>query len=202
MRSIWRAEICEPIWRGRIQRIARAAASARARPGRPRTRSWMSSCTSRRDPALHISPLLPKMPQKRGLHRRVEIGIGEDDIGRLAAQFQAQALQVRHGRVLQQLARRRDAAGEADLVHVLVQRERLARSLAVSVTTFSDAFGQPRLARRSPRTAARSAASAPTASAPPSSRTPAPAPPSTPRSAAENSTARSRPTTPTGSRSV
>ena len=74
----------------------------------------------------HFALVAEDAPE-RGAHGGVEIGVGEDDVGRFAAQFQAQALEVADGRILQQLARGGDAAGEADLVHVLMEGEELRR---------------------------------------------------------------------------
>jgi hypothetical protein len=63
---------------------------------------------------------------ERGLDDLIQVRIGEDDERRLAAELEAEALQVRVGARVQQLARGRDRAGERDLVHVAVPRERLA----------------------------------------------------------------------------
>ena len=115
----------------------------------------MSACTQQARPGgAHLALVAEDAPE-RGAHGGVEIGVGEDDVGRLAAQFQAQALQVGDGRVLQQLARRGDAAGEADLVDILVQRERLAGRGAVARDHVERAIGQARLACRFRRSAAR-----------------------------------------------
>src|SRR5205814_10244583 len=53
-------------------------------------------------------------PEGRG-QRRVEVGVGKNDVRRLAAEFERQALQVAFAGSLQQRARRANAAGEGNL---------------------------------------------------------------------------------------
>ena len=102
----------------------------------------------------HLALVAEDAPEG-GAHGGVEIGVGEDDVGRLAAQFQAQALEVGDGRVRQQFARRGDAAGEADLIDVFVQGEGFADGRAVAGAHGEGAIGQSRLRCRFRRSAAR-----------------------------------------------
>ena len=80
----------------------------------------------------HLALVAEDAPERGACMAASKSASGKDDVGRLAAQFQAQALEIGDGRRLQQLARRRDAAGEADLVDVLVQGERFAGGGAVA----------------------------------------------------------------------
>ena len=62
-------------------------------------------------------------------HRRVQIGVGEDDVGRLAAELQRHALEVA-GDGLDDLLAGQVRAGERHLVHARVRRQRRAGGLA------------------------------------------------------------------------
>ena len=93
----------------------------------------------------HLALVAEDAPEG-GAHGGVEIGVGEDDVGRLAAQFQAQALEIGDGGILQELARGGDAAGEADLVDVLVKGERFAGGGAVAGDDGERAFREAGLA--------------------------------------------------------
>ena len=93
---------------------------------------------------------------RRAGHRRIEIGIGEHDVGRLAAEFERHALQI--------AGRRPDdglpgdmRAGEGHLVDVRMRGQRRARGLAISRHDVDDAgrdarfhrqFGQPQRRQR------------------------------------------------------
>ena len=61
----------------------------------------------------------------RARDRRLQVGVGVDDVGRLAAELQADLLQVAGGRLDDQLADL-GRAGERDLVDVVVGGERRA----------------------------------------------------------------------------
>ncbi len=102
----------------------------------------------------HFALVAEDAPE-RGAHGGVEIGVGEDDVGRLAAEFQAEALEVGDGGVLQELARGGDAAGEADLIDILVQGEGFAGGLAVAGDDDERALGETGLRRRFRRSGAR-----------------------------------------------
>ena len=76
------------------------------------------------------------------LERGIDIAVGEDDVRRLAAQFQAEPLQVGFAGGLQQPPGRANAACEADLIDVHVQRQRFAGGLTVAGDDVEDAIGQ------------------------------------------------------------
>ena len=64
------------------------------------------------------------MPTGGDLRRLVEVRrVGEDDVGRLAAEFEIDPLQVGAGRILEQLAPDRAGAGEDQHVDIHVQAE-------------------------------------------------------------------------------
>ena len=50
-----------------------------------------------REPAEQTCPLLKKMPELAALDGRVEIGVGKDDVRRLAAELQRHALEIAGG---------------------------------------------------------------------------------------------------------
>src|SRR5262249_37565003 len=64
--------------------------------------------------------LIEEQAEERTLDGRVEVGVGEDDVGALAAQLQADALQVAPGGRLHDELAGGVLAGEGDLVDVLV----------------------------------------------------------------------------------
>ena len=75
---------------------------------------------------------------RRARHRRVEIGIGEHDVGRLAAEFQRHALEIAGRRPDDRLAG--DVrAGEGDLVDVRMRSQRGAGGLAIARHHVDDA---------------------------------------------------------------
>ena len=58
--------------------------------------SWIERCSSRREPAMQVWPVAAKMPEMAPM-TAVDIGILEDDVGRLAAQFERDVLEVLGG---------------------------------------------------------------------------------------------------------
>ena len=74
----------------------------------------------------------------------LDIGIGEDDVGRLAAAFEGAALQIA-GRELHDLARGGVAAGEGDLVDAAMGRKRGARNGAEARNDVEHAGREARL---------------------------------------------------------
>ena len=84
-----------------------------------------------------------------GIHRRVHVAIGKNDVRILAAEFQAEALQIAFGRSFQQRSGGADAAGEADFVDVHVVRQRFAGRCSVSGDDVDDALGNPASAQSS-----------------------------------------------------
>ena len=85
----------------------------------------------------------------RPRHRLGQIGVGEDDAGRLAAQFQRHLLD-RVGGQAQDLAAGHRLAGEADLVDVRVGAERAADGRAGPGHDVEHTLRQPRLQRELP----------------------------------------------------
>ena len=82
--------------------------------------------------------------------RRVEIGVGEHQLRRLAAELQRHRHDVPRRRGLDEPADR-DRAGEGDVVDARMRRQRRARLLASPGTTLSAPAGQPRLLGDAPR---------------------------------------------------
>ena len=80
------------------------------------------------------------------LDRHVEVGVGQDDVGRLAAQLERDPLERAAG-LGADLAPDGGRAGERDLVDVLVVDQRRA-GLAVAGDHVEHALGQPRLERQ------------------------------------------------------
>ena len=72
---------------------------------------------------MQVCPLAAKIPAIDTVHRRVQVGVVEDDVGRLPAQLQADARQV-----VSRIFHHRDAdlgrAGEGDLIHPWVAHQR------------------------------------------------------------------------------
>ena len=73
-------------------------------------------------------------------NRRGDVGILEDDIGRLAAELERHLLQVASGRLHDELTDF-GRAGERDFVHVGVRRERRAGRFTVAGNDVDDAVG-------------------------------------------------------------
>lgn len=69
--------------------------------------------------------------------------IGKDDVGRLAAKLEEDALEIGAGGIFEQAATNRTGAGEGDGVNIHVQAESLAGSLAATVTTLKTPSGRP-----------------------------------------------------------
>ena len=76
--------------------------------------------------------------EERVVDRRLEIGVGEDDVRRLAAELERDLLQVRR-RVVHDAASGLRAAGERDLVDELARGERVADDRAGSEHDVDDA---------------------------------------------------------------
>ena len=110
---------------------------------------------SSREPAVHDWPAYRKIPTATGVHRLLEVRIGEDDDRRLAAGLERDALE-RPCPELHQPAAGLAAAGEADLVDPRVGGQRLADDLARADDAVGHAVRQAprsgRAARRSPST--------------------------------------------------
>ena len=90
--------------------------------------------------ASSIAPWLKKMPEVRALEGGVQVGVGEDDVRRLAAQLERDALEVAGGRL-----RRSPAdvgrAGEGDLVDVRVAASAAPAVSPKPVTTLNTPSG-------------------------------------------------------------
>ena len=84
---------------------------------------------------------------EREVDRRLEVGVGEDDVGVLAAEFERDPLDGRRGRGHDPGARR-DAAGERDQVDVRVLGQRRAGLGPGAEHQIGDAGGQPGLLQR------------------------------------------------------
>ncbi len=86
--------------------------------------------------------LVEEQAEVRALDGGVEIGVGEDDVGALAAQLEADALEVALGGGLHDDLAGGVFAGERDLVHVHVLGERGAGGRAVAGHDVDDAVGE------------------------------------------------------------
>ena len=122
------------------------------------------------------------------VRRRLEIGVGEHDVGRLAAQLQRHPREVRRGAAHHRPARRR-AARERHLVHARVLDQRRARLAAEAGDHIHDTRREAGLLEQLQRTPVSRPAPARPASPRPCSRRPAPARASTRRAAPASSTA-------------
>jgi ParB family chromosome partitioning protein len=80
--------------------------------------SWIDSWTRSREPAMQVWPVAAKMPAIA-----VQIGVVEDDVGRLAAELQADLLEPRRRALVDPLAAHL-AAGEGDLGDIGVGHQR------------------------------------------------------------------------------
>ena len=90
--------------------------------------------------------------RRRG--RPLEVGVGEDDVGALAAELERDRLDQRGaagGDLLADLGR----SGEDDLAHVRVRDEPLPHDRAAAGQHLEEALGQPRLERRARRDGSR-----------------------------------------------
>ena len=76
--------------------------------------------------------LVEEEGEVRAFDGRVEIGVGEDDVGALAAELERDALEVRAGGGLHDQLADLGAAGEGDLVDVVVLGDGRAGGLAVA----------------------------------------------------------------------
>ena len=84
---------------------------------------------------------------EREIHRGLEVGVGEDDVGILAAEFQRDPFDGRRGRGHHPGARG-DTAGERHHVHVRVLRQRRAGGGPGAENQIGDAGGQTRFLQR------------------------------------------------------
>ena len=85
----------------------------------------------------------------RARRRRIEIGrVGEDDVGRLAAAFEADRLHVGFAGVFQEQLSDLGRAGEGDRIHIHVPAERLAGGLAEARDDVEDARRDARFGRQ------------------------------------------------------
>ena len=102
MRSIWRPEIWEPIWR-RVGGVTDAELFGAG--GQFVDKAIVDVLVNEQagGGGAHLALVAENAPELR-LDRGVEIGVGEDDIGALAAELEAEALQIGDGGVLEQLA--------------------------------------------------------------------------------------------------
>ena len=87
--------------------------------------------------------LVEEQAEVGALDGGVEVGVGEDDVGALAAQLQADALEVALGGRLHDDLAGRVFAGEGDLVDVHVAAEGGAGGRAVAGHDVDDAVGKP-----------------------------------------------------------
>jgi len=108
------------------------------------------------------SPGIGEHRHRRTRHRRIEVGVGEHDVGRFAAEFERDALEVAGGRLDDRLPGHM-RAGEGDLVDAGMRGQCRARGLAVTGTTLTTPGGC-RLPCRVRPAAATSAAILPPAS--------------------------------------
>ena len=131
--------------------------------------------------------LIRERAEERAVHCRLEIGVGEDDVGILAAQLDRHALD-RVGRSADHEAPGIHAARERDLVDARIGDQRRAGRGSVTRDDVHDAWRQVQRFENLGEQRAQTAASARLVSAPPCSRRPAPAPASTRPSAADSST--------------
>ncbi len=84
---------------------------------------------------------------EREIHRGLEVGVGEDDVGILAAEFQRDPFDRRRGGRHHPGARG-DTAGERHHVHVGVLRQRCAGGGSSAENQIGDAGGQARFLQR------------------------------------------------------
>jgi hypothetical protein len=87
----------------------------------------MGRCTSTREPRADLA-LVDEDPEESAVHRRLEVGVGEEDVRRLPPQLQAHLLEGVRGGAQDGLADL-EAARERDLVHVAMRHQRSARGL-------------------------------------------------------------------------
>ena len=94
---------------------------------------------------MHTSPWLKKMPQAAAVRGRVEVAaVRHDDVRRLAAAFEGDALHVRLARVAQEELADLGRAREGDHVDVHVPADRLAGRLAAGpARTWRTPSGMP-----------------------------------------------------------
>ena len=116
-------------------------------------RSSIDSCTRRREPAQQTWPWLNQMASTRPSMALVEIGVVEDDVGRLAAELEAEALAGAGGGGADDLADL-GRAGEGDLVDIGMVDDGGA-GVALAGDDVDDALGAGRPSRRFRRRAAR-----------------------------------------------
>ena len=89
-------------------------------------------------------PLLKKMPFAAPCDRRLEVGVGEDHVRRLAAELERDLLEVAGSRLDDQLADL-GRAGERDLVDAVVRGQSRRRRPPNPVTMLTTPVGQPGL---------------------------------------------------------
>ena len=82
-----------------------------------------------REPAEQISPWQKKNAHEYALKRCLEVGIGEDDVRRFATELERNLFQIARRGANEDTAHF-GAAGEGNLVNVVVVRERRSRGLA------------------------------------------------------------------------
>ena len=76
--------------------------------------------------------LVEEQAEVRAFDGRIHVGVGKDDVGALAAQFQRDALEIGPGRRLHDQLADFGRAGEGDLVDIHVLGDRRAGGFAVS----------------------------------------------------------------------
>ena len=104
----------------------------------------MERSTRSREPAEQTSPVPAKIADERAVDGRLEVGVGEHDVGALAAELQADLLHVLGGPAHDALADL-DGAGEGHHVDVLVAGEVVADLTARAGHDLEHALGQPGL---------------------------------------------------------
>ena len=98
----------------RLHRVADRAPRPPPATSRSTKRSWIERCSSSREPAMQVCPVAAKMPEITPEHRRLELGIVEHDVRRLAAELERHVLQAARGRLVDLLPGE-VRAGEGDL---------------------------------------------------------------------------------------
>ena len=108
----------------------------------PRTRRRSSPPRTTREPAQQHWPWLKNRAKCDPSTACVHVGVGEDDVRALAAEFERDALQVRFGGGFHDEVPDLGGTGERDLVDVHVPREGRAGGGAVAGQDVHDAFGE------------------------------------------------------------
>jgi hypothetical protein len=107
-------------------------------------RSWIVSWTRRRDPAWQLWPERREDAGDHALDRLPEVGVVEDDVGRLAAELERDRLQVARGELVD-LAAAGVPAGESDVRRLGMDDQGFAHLGAETGHDVHHAVGETRL---------------------------------------------------------